>query len=53
MNSVMRFGKKEKVILRFIGPFDILEKFRDVLYRLALPPYLLAFNSVLHVSMLK
>ncbi|XP_073130888.1 uncharacterized protein [Henckelia pumila] len=38
--KVMKFGLKGKLSSRFIGPFEILEKVRDMAYRLALPPYL-------------
>ncbi|CAA0819856.1 Unknown protein, partial [Striga hermonthica] len=52
--------KKGKLQPRFIGPFDILERFGDILerfgvtaYRLALPPELSGVHNVFHVSMLR
>ena len=38
MKGVMRFGKKEKLALTYIGPFKILERINAIAYRLALPP---------------
>ena len=50
---VVRFGKRGKLSLRFIGPFEILERVGTVAYRLALPPSMLGVHEVFHVSMLR
>ena len=49
----MRFGKKGKLSLRFIGPFEILSRVGEVAYKLALPPSLSTVPPVFHVSMLR
>ena len=51
--GVVRFGKRGKLSLRFIGPLDILERICIVAYRLALPPSLSSVHEVFHVSMLR
>ena len=51
--GVVRFGKREKLSPRFIGPFEILERIHTVAYRLALPPSMLNVHEVFHVSMLR
>nr|GFC14906.1 hypothetical protein [Tanacetum cinerariifolium] len=38
---------------RFIGPFEILDRFGEVSYRLALPPQLSHVHDVFHVSLLR
>ncbi|XP_073030644.1 uncharacterized protein [Primulina eburnea] len=53
MKGVMRFGKKDKLSPRFIGPFEILERVRTLTYRVALPPNLARVHNVFHVSMLR
>ena len=49
----MRFRKKGKLSLRYIGPFEILERVGNVAYKLALPQELAYVHNVFHVSMLK
>ena len=49
---VVRFGKHVKLSLRFIGPFEILERIGTVAYRLALSPSMSGVHEVFHVSML-
>ena len=51
--GVIRFGKREKLSPRFIGPFEILERIGIVAYRLALPPSMLGVHEVFHVSILR
>ena len=51
--GVVRFGKRGKLPLRFIGPFEILERIGTVAYRLALPPSMLGVHEVFHVSTLR
>ena len=49
----MRFGKKGKLSLRFIGPYEVIKKVGPLAYRLALPLELEKIHSVFHVSMLR
>ena len=51
--GVVRFGKRGKLLLRFIGPFEILERVGIVAYRLALSPNMSGVHKVFHVSMLR
>ena len=51
--GVIRFGRHGKLLPRFIGPFEILERIGNVTYRLALPPSMLGVHEVFHVSMLR
>ena len=53
MKGVMRFGKTGKLIPRYIGPFEVLKRVREVANELALPPGLSGVHPVFHVSMLK
>ncbi|XP_060210605.1 uncharacterized protein LOC132637551 [Lycium barbarum] len=52
MKGVMPFGKTCKVSPRYLGPFEILHRVRDVAYKLTLPPGLSTVQPVFHVSML-
>ena len=51
--GVVRFGKRGKLLPRFSGPFEILERIGTVAYRLVLPPSMSGVHEVFHVSMLR
>ncbi|GJS83070.1 hypothetical protein Tco_0749611 [Tanacetum coccineum] len=51
--GVMRFGKKGKLALRYVGPFEILERIGPVAYQLRLPEELIGVHDTFHVSNLK
>ena len=51
--KILRFGKKGKLSLRFIGLYEVLERIGPVAYRLALPLELAKLHDVFHVSMLR
>ena len=51
--GVVRFGKREKLAPRYIGPFEVLKRVGTIAYRLALPPSLSGVHEVFHVSMLR
>ena len=47
------FGKRGKLLPRFIGPFEILERVGIIAYRLALPPSMSGVHEVFQISMLR
>ena len=51
--KILRFGKKGKLSLRFIGPYEILERIEPIAYRLALPMELAKLHNVSYVLMLR
>ena len=51
--DVFRFGKRGKLALRYIGPFEILQNIGEVAYKLAFTPQLSGIHDVFHVSMLR
>ena len=51
--QILRFGQKGKLNLRFIRPYEILERVSPVAYLLALTPELAKLHDVFHVSMLR
>ena len=51
--GMFRFQKREKLNLRYIGPFRIIERIGLVSYRLELPSELSRIHNVFHVSMLR
>ena len=51
--EIVRFGKRENLSPRYIGPFEVLESVGIVAYRLVLPLSLSSVHDVFHVSMLR
>ncbi|GKD99978.1 hypothetical protein Tco_1387962 [Tanacetum coccineum] len=51
--GVIRFGKRGKLNLRYVGPFKVLAKVGKVAYRLELPQELSRVHHTFHVSNLK
>ena len=49
----MRFGRKGKLSLRYVGPYEILQRVGEVACELAVPAELASVHPVFHVSMLK
>ncbi|WMV41910.1 hypothetical protein MTR67_035295 [Solanum verrucosum] len=53
MQGVMRFGKKGKLSLRYIGPYGISKRIDNLPYGFKLPFELIAVHQVFHNSKLK
>nr|GFD15147.1 putative reverse transcriptase domain-containing protein [Tanacetum cinerariifolium] len=51
--GVVHFGKRGKFNPRCVGPFKVLERVRDVAYKLDLPEELSIVHNTVHVSNLK
>ncbi|GJY08271.1 putative reverse transcriptase domain-containing protein [Tanacetum coccineum] len=51
--GVVRFGKRGKLNLRYVGPFKVLEKVGAIAYKLELPQELSRVHNTFHVSNLK
>jgi hypothetical protein len=51
--GIQRFGVKGKLAPRYIGPYEVTEKFGTVAYRIGLPDRLSAVHDVFHVLQLK
>jgi len=53
LEGVIRFGCSGKLSPRHIGPFDIIERVREVAYGVALTPALEGVHDVFHISQLR
>ncbi|WMV14492.1 hypothetical protein MTR67_007877 [Solanum verrucosum] len=53
MKGVMRFGKKEKLSPRYVGPYRSLKRISKVASELELPAALATVHPVFHISLLK
>ena len=51
--GILRFGKKEKLSPRYIGPYEIIKRIGTLAYRLDLPPELFRIYNVFHICMLR
>nr|GEV81523.1 putative reverse transcriptase domain-containing protein [Tanacetum cinerariifolium] len=51
--GVVRFGKRWKLNLRYVGPFKVLDKVGTVAYKHELPQELSRIHNMFHVSNLK
>ncbi|GJY10225.1 putative reverse transcriptase domain-containing protein [Tanacetum coccineum] len=51
--GVIRFGKRGKLSLRYVGPFKIIDRIGPVMYKLELPDELSGIHNTFHVSNLK
>ena len=51
--GVLRFGRREKLRPKYIGPYEIIARVGPVAYRLDIPSELSKVHNVFHVSMLR
>ena len=53
IKGVMRFGRKGKLNIRYVGPYEILQRVGEVASKFELPAELSYIHPIFHVSMLK
>ena len=53
LRVVKQFGVKGQLAPRFVGPYRVLERMREVAYKFELPEGLSGVHDVFHVSQLK
>ena len=53
VKGVIMFGKRGKLSLRYVSPYEVLERVRNVAYEQKLPNEFASAHPVFHVLMLK
>jgi hypothetical protein len=53
MRGTQRFKVRGKLVPRYVGPFQIIDRKGEVAYQLELPPQLSNVHNVFHISQLK
>ncbi|XP_051127603.1 uncharacterized protein LOC127249055 [Andrographis paniculata] len=53
MKGVKRFGIKENLSPRYVGPYEIIKRIGEVAYRLAFPETLKRVHDIFYVSQLR
>ena len=53
MRSVIRFERAGKLVPRYIGPFKIIERIGQLIYKVELPERLSGVHNVFHMSHLR
>lgn len=53
INGTLRFGMRDKLSPRYVGPFLILEKIGNAVYKLALSLALCSVDNVFRISLLR
>nr|GEW06122.1 putative reverse transcriptase domain-containing protein [Tanacetum cinerariifolium] len=51
--GVVRFGKRGKLNLMYVGPFKVIERVKPISYKLELPQQLILVHNALYVSNMK
>ena len=51
--GMVKFEKRGRLSLRYIGTFEVLERIWTIAYQFALPPNLSTIHGVFHASMLQ
>ena len=53
LRGIKQFGVKGQLAPRFVGPYRVLRRMREVAYKFELPEGLSGVQDVFHVSQLK
>jgi hypothetical protein len=53
MKGIQRFGVKNKLAPRYVGPYQIIERKGEVAYKIQFPEDMSTIFQVFHVSQLK